>query len=165
MVQEVLSEKTLHLVLLFLLSHQWLRCLLSHPLKRIHFKTLSGSKIRTLCTDLLKLHEISELNKEKHLLKIILTSLPSSMIGNEKECFLYGGCKAFSGQGLGEVALGGGRENASVALSCYSTQPNLVLCCSWKQRESRRKHKSWLSIFLHHQGKKQSKIDMEWTDI
>lgn len=83
------------------------------------------------------------------------------MIGNEKEFFLYGGCKALSGQGLGEVELVGGRENASVALSCYFTQPNLVLCCGWKQRESRRKHKSWLSIFLHHQGK--SKARLTWN--
>lgn len=58
------------------------------PLKRIYFKTRSWSEIRTLCTDLLKIHEISELNREKHLLKIFSTPLPSSVMWNEKECFL-----------------------------------------------------------------------------
>lgn len=166
MVQEVLSEKNLHLVLLFLLFHHWLRCLLFHPLKRIHFKTLINIElIRTLYIYLLKLHEISELNKRKDLLKIFLTSLPSSVTWNDKECFLYWGCKALPGQGLGQVGLGGSREIASVAVFCYSIQQNLVSCCSWRQRENLRKHKSLAFCFSPSSRKKQSKIDMDWTDI
>lgn len=57
------------------------------PLKRTYFKR--GAEVRSeLCPDLLKLHKISELNREKHLLKIFSTPLLSSVMWNEKECFL-----------------------------------------------------------------------------
>lgn len=67
--------------------------------------------------------------------------------------------------GLGKVGLGGGRENTSIAVSCYTTQQNLVLCCSWQQRESQKKHKRLVFCFSPSSRKKQSKNDMEWTDI
>lgn len=68
-------------------------------------------------------------------------------------------------QGPGEVWLGRGRENASVAVSCYSSQQNLVQCCSWRWRESWRQHKSLALCFPPSPRKKQSKIDIEWTAI
>lgn len=164
MVQEVLSEKTLHLVLLFLLLHQWLHCLLFHPLKKMYFKMLR-SETGTQCTELLNLCEISEFGKGKHLLEMFLIALSSCGIWDEKGCLLYWGYKAHSGQGLGEVGLGGGTKNASVAVFCYSAQQNLVQCCSWRQRESWRKNKRLALCFPPSPRKKQSKIDINWTAI
>lgn len=177
MVQEVLSGKILCLVLLFLLLHQCFHCLLFHPLNITYLKAFSWSKIRTPCTGLLKLPEISEINKEKDPLKIFLASLPSTVIWNKKECLLYWSCKDFRGrrrfsQGFSQKDFTGWERQR------LSGDRGKCLCCCFLVYPEKKhlicvvaggKEKVGGSIkaccFSPTSRKKQSKIDMKWTEI
>lgn len=97
--------------------------------------------------------------KESTLLEMMfLTSLSSSVIWDEKECFLYWGCKAHSGQGPGELGLGGGREKPLLLLPAILPRKTLFSAVAGGEDRVAANIKAWVCAFLHHQGKSKARL-------